>query len=130
MNIWIDINHVPQFNFYKKLILLLTESGNEVWVTVLQRGKLFKIVTNELNDVPNVHVVSLGRHRMTKLSAIFEANLLRIPQMIYWKNKQKIDVGFSNGFQLALVSKINNIPNYSFDDDPQTVDYKYKVKYH
>ena len=129
MNIWIDINHVPQFNFYKKLILLLTESGNEVWVTVLQRGKLFKIVTNELNDVPNVHVVSLGRHRMTKLSAIFEANLLRIPQMIYWKNKQKIDVGFSNGFQLALVSKINNIPNYSFDDDPQTVDYKYKVKY-
>ena len=129
MNIWIDINHVPQFNFYKKLILLLTESGNEVWVTVLQRGKLFKIVTNELNDVPNVHVVSLGRHRMTKFSAIFEANLLRIPQMIYWKNKQKIDVGFSNGFQLALVSKINNIPNYSFDDDPQTVDYKYKVKY-
>ena len=129
MNIWIDINHVPQFNFYKKLILLLTKSGNNVWITVLQRGKLLKIITNELQDVPNVHIVPLGRHRMTKFSAIFEANLLRIPEMICWKRKQDIDVAFSNGFQLALVSNKNKIPNYSFDDDPQTVDYKYKVKY-
>lgn len=129
MNIWIDINHVPQFNFYKRIILLLTESGHRVWITVLQRGKLIKIVTNELKGVPNVEIVPLGRHRMTKWSAVLEANLLRIPQMICWKCKQPIDVAFSNGFQLALVSHRNAIPNYSFDDDPQTVDYKYKVKY-
>ena len=129
MNIWIDINHVPQFNFYKRIILLLSEMGDNVWITVLQRGKLLKIMTNELKGVPNVHIVPLGKHRMTKWSAIFEANLLRIPQMMFWKRKLHIDVAFSNGFQLALVSKRKNIPNYSFDDDPQTVDYKYKVAY-
>ena len=129
MNIWIDINHVPQFNYYKRIILLLSEMGDNVWITVLQRGKLLKIITNELKNVPNVHIVPLGKHRMTKWSAIFEANLLRIPQMMFWKRKLHIDVAFSNGFQLALVSSKNNIPNYSFDDDPQTVDYKYKVAY-
>lgn len=129
MNIWIDINHVPQFNFYKQIIFLLSEKGNSIWITVLQRGRLLAIVNKELMGLPNVHIIALGKHRMTKLSAVLDANLLRIPKMILWKRKQPIDIAFSNGFQLAMVSKRNNIPNYSFDDDPQTADYKYKIRY-
>lgn len=129
MNVWIDINHVPQFNFYKRIITTLSEQGHNVWITVLQRGKLLKIICSELDGLSNVIVVSLGRHRMTKWSAVVEANLLRIPKMWFWKKKQPIDIAFSNGFQLALVSHLYGIPNYSFDDDPQTVDYKYKIKY-
>lgn len=129
MKIWIDINHVPQFNFYKRIITLLSEQGNKVWITVLQRGKLLKIINRELSGMPNVVIVPMGRHRMTKWSAVFEANLMRIPKMWWWKRKNPIDIAFSNGFQLALVSHLNNVPNYSFDDDPQTVDYKYKIKY-
>lgn len=129
MNVWIDVNHVPQFNFYKRIITTLSEQGHNVWITVLQRGKLLKIIRSELEGLSNVIVVSLGRHRMTKWSAVLEANLLRIPKMWFWKKKQPIDIAFSNGFQLALVSHLYGIPNYSFDDDPQTVDYKYKIKY-
>ena len=129
MNIWIDINHVPQFNYYKRIITTLSEQGHCVWITVLQRGKLLKIICRELEGIPNVVVVPMGRHRMTKLSAIMEANILRIPKMWWWKSKHPIDIAFSNGFQLALVSHMYNIPNYSFDDDPQTIDYKYKIRY-
>lgn len=129
MNIWIDINHVPQFNFYKRIITILSEQGDKVWITVLRRGKLLKIINRELIDIPNVVVVPMGKHKMTKWSAVLEANLLRIPKMWLWKRKHSIDIAFSNGFQLALISHLHNVPNYSFDDDPQTVDYKYKIKY-
>ena len=85
MNVWIDVNHVPQFNFYKRIITTLSEQGHNVWITVLQRGKLLKIIRSELEGLSNVIVLSLGRHRMTKWSAVLEANLLRIPKMWFWK---------------------------------------------
>ena len=33
MNIWIDILHTPQFNFYKPFITMLSERGYKVYVT-------------------------------------------------------------------------------------------------
>lgn len=129
MNIWIDILHTPQLNFYKPFIKMLSEKGYNVYVTVLNRGKLPTIAKKELGDVRNVEVDVIGKHRMTKLSAILEANLLRIPQMFYWQCRKVIDVAFSNGFHTALASGLTKTLNYSFDDDPQTADYKYKIKY-
>lgn len=128
MNIWIDILHTPQLNFYKPVVTMLSNKGYHVFITVLNRGKLFTIAKKELGVIPNVIVDAIGRHRMTKLSAIIEANLLRIPQMIGWKGKKKIDIAFSNGFHTAILCN-GKTPNYSFDDDPQTRDYKYKIKY-
>ena len=108
---------------------MLSEKGYNVYVTVLDRGKLPKIAKKELGDVRNVEVDVIGKHRMTKLSAILEANLLRIPQMFYWQCRKVIDVAFSNGFHTALASGLKKKLNYSFDDDPQTGDYKYKIKF-
>lgn len=129
MKIWIDINHIPQFNFYKRLILRLSAEGHTVLLTVLDRGKLLKIARKELADVKGVEVVRLGKHKMSKASAIFDANLLRLPAMYLWARKQHIDIAFSNGMQLAIVSHMLGIPNYSFDDDPQTMDFGPKVRY-
>ena len=122
MNIWIDISHIPQCNFYKPIIALLSAKGHRVYVTVLNRGRLVKIVQNELAGLPNVSVSTVGRHHMTRLSAIIEANLLRALQILWWARNKRIDIGFSNGMWLALACKLKGVPSYSFDDDPQRKD--------
>ena len=129
MNIWIDINHIPQWNFYKPLVETVTRKGHCVWLTVLDRGKLAKIVKRETEQLEHVQVDIVGRHRMTKWSAIVEANLIRDWQLLHWARGKKIDIGFSNGMQLAMVCGQKGIPNYSFDDDPQTRDRKWKEKW-
>ena len=53
-NIWIDILHIPQFNFYKPFIGLLVEKGYHVYITALGRGKLPAIVRKELAEYKNV----------------------------------------------------------------------------
>lgn len=122
MNIWIDILHIPQFNFYKPLIKAFSEQGHTVYITVLDRGKLPKIATRETEGWGDVKVYVLGKHKMTKWSAIWDANIVRAFQLRNWARDKKIDVGFSNGMLLAWVCKQKGIPNYSFDDDPQTMD--------
>ena len=44
MNILVDIGHTPQLNFYKSLILQLAAKGNHVYVAVLKRGRLPRIL--------------------------------------------------------------------------------------
>ena len=127
MTVWIDIGHIPQLNFYKHLIEHLAASGNHVYVTVMKRGRLPKIAQHELNTINNVVVVPLGRHRMNKISAILESNLLRIVQMLFWILGKKIDVAISNGYVAHLVGKIYGASCYAFGDDPQTIDYKPKL---
>ena len=129
MNIWIDINHIPQWNFYKPLVETVTGKGHCVYLTVLDRGKLAKIVKRETEQLEHVQVDIVGRHRMTKWSAIVEANLIRDWQLWHWARGKKIDIGFSNGMQLAMVCGLKGIQNYSFDDDPQTRDRKWKEKW-
>lgn len=129
MNIWIDINHIPQWNFYRPLVEKVTAKGHRVYMTVLDRGKLAKIVKRETEGMADVQVDVVGRHRMTKWSAIVEANLIRDWQLWHWARGKKIDIGFSNGMQLAMVCGLKGIPNYSFDDDPQTRDRKWKEKW-
>lgn len=129
MNVWIDINHIPQWNFYRPLVEEVTANGHQVYMTVLDRGKLAKIVKRETEKMAYVQVDVIGRHRMTKWSAILEANILRDLQLWHWIQGKKIDIGFSNGMQLAMVCGLKGIPNYSFDDDPQTRDRKWKEKW-
>lgn len=129
MRVWIDILHTPQFNFYKNLILMLAERGDEVLVTVLGRGKLPVIARKELADLRNVKVDVVGKHRMTKFSAIIEANLLRFFQLFAWSVGKKIDVAFSNCRQCCEIARIKGKPYYSFEDDPQCLDSKLKSKF-
>lgn len=127
MNIWIDLAHIPQYNFYKWLILKCAEEGQTVYVTVLKRGKMPNIVRKELGGTANVRISFIGKHRSRKWSAILEANIIRNFQLIVWATGKHIDMGFSNGYQLALIGWLKGFPTYSFDDDPQTVDYRPKL---
>ena len=129
MNVWIDATHVPQWNFYKPLITELSRRGHEVYLTVLDRGKLAKIVSRELEGVEHVRMDVIGRHRMTKWSAIWDANIVRAFQLRHWARGKKIDIGFSNGMLLAWVCRRKRIQSYSFDDDPQTFDRKGKERW-
>ena len=129
MNIWIDILHTPQFNFYKPFITMLSEHGYSVYVTALNRGKLPVIVRKELDGIPNVAVSVIGRHRMNKISVILEANLLRLMQLLVWCAKHKIDVSFSNGSHVGMMGKIFGFLAYEFEDDPQAADYQLMVKF-
>ena len=129
MNIWIDILHIPQFNFYKPLVQALSQKGHRIHLTVLNRGKLPKISINETKGWNGVSVEVVGKHKMTKWSAIWDANILRAWQLWHWARDKKIDIGFSNGMLLALVCKRKHIANYSFDDDPQTLDKKWKERW-
>ena len=129
MNVWIDILHIPQFNFYKPLVKALSNQGHLVYMTVLNRGKLPQIVIRETEGWKDVFVDVVGRHRMTKWSALWDANIVRAFQLRHWTKRKMIDIGFSNGMLLAWVCKQKGIRSYSFDDDPQTFDRVGKEKW-
>lgn len=127
--IWIDIFHTPQFNFYKIFIVELASRGYEVNVTILKRGRTPQIVQHEMGGVEHVHLYFVGKHRMKYWSVILEANLLRIFQLLWWRLWHKGDIAFSNGFHAAMISRWFGKKSYSFDDDPDTRDFKPKRRY-
>lgn len=128
MNVWIDIAHVPQLNFYKPFITKLSQKGYRVYVTVLGRGKLPSIACKELSGMANVSVDVIGRHRMNKLSVYIEANMLRLPMLWFWAMGKKIDVAFCNHHQASIIARLLGVPGYSFGDDPESKIYSMFVK--
>ena len=126
MNIWIDVCHTPQFNFFKPVIEVLSQQGHVVYLTVLDRGKTPKIVQHEVGCFPNVKVYIVGRHRMTKWSAIIEANLLRIIKFMIWVTQKHIDVALTTSMFPPIIGKICDFPTYTFGDDAQVFDFKIK----
>jgi predicted glycosyltransferase len=127
INVWIDICHTPQFNFYKNFIIHLANEGYLVYVTVLNRGKTPTIVKKELLSFTNVKVSVIGRHRLVKCSAIIEANLFRVIKLFLWSLNKHIDISYSNAFFNSFIGKINKFKSFNFDDDPQTYDFKLKT---
>lgn len=123
MKVWIDICHTPQFNFFKPLIDELAAKGYEVYVTVLDRGKTPKIVRVELAGLEHVEVEVIGKHHMTKWSAIWDANIIRIYKLIKWARGKNIDVAISTNIFTPLVGKLFGIRSYAFGDDPQVFDF-------
>ena len=109
--------HPAHINFFKNSMYSLKNAGHNVFVTVLKRGKLPKIVESELDGF-NIKII--GQHKGTKSSIIFDANLFRFLKMFSYLRKIKPDVGVSVGsFILGANLKILNKPNYQFDDDPE-----------
>lgn len=117
MKIVFDIMHPAHINFFKNTIERLENNGDEVMITVLNRGKVPSIVKNELSN-KNVHII--GRHRGTLWSILFEANVLRFFHMLYFVIKHKPNLGLSVGsFILGGNLKLLGRLNYQFDDDPE-----------
>lgn len=131
MKIWIDIYHVPQFNFYVKMMKELVIQGHEVLLTVLDRGKTVTIVRSDLERIgildKGVQVYTIGKHKMTKWSVLWDANIFRLVELGNWRRKHNVGVCFTNGFQAALWSKLYGNSCYTFGDDPDTFDYYPKL---
>ncbi len=129
MNVWIDIIHTPQLNFYRPLISKLSERGHMVYVTVLDRGRLAAITKKELHGLTGVEVKVIGKRRMSRLSVILEANIFRVPLLFFWLIGKHIDVSISNGFHNDLLSHVFRFPAYNFGDDPAAAANAPIVKY-
>lgn len=131
MNIWIDIYHVPQFNYYLPLMKELVGEGHAVYLTVLERGRLMKIVQTDLQKAGllgnGIVVFGIGKHKMTKWSVIWDANIVRMVKLGIWRMRHKVDVCFTNGFQAAIWSRLFGNNSYTFGDDPDTFDYYPKL---
>lgn len=127
LTVWVDLCHTPQYNFYRNTITRLVQEGNRVLITVLDRGRLVKIVRSEIGSLPGVEIFVIGKHGMTKASAIWEANVVRNLKLFRWLRGRKIDVGLSNGYAVAFFGWLKGFRTYSFDDDPQTIDYRPKL---
>lgn len=126
MNVWIDICHTPQYNFYRHFIEKLSEQGHSVYITVLKRGEMPLIIQNEIGDLNNVHIDIVGTHRFNKFSAIVDANLFRIFRLLKWSWNKHIDVAFSNSFLVGIVCTLKGVISYAFGDDLRKMDYKLK----
>ena len=123
MKVWIDICHTPQFNFFKPIIDELAAREHEVYVTVLGRGKTPQIVRAELEGVKHVSVEVIGTHKMTKWSAIWDANFIRLFKLIKWAWNMQIEVAISTNIFTPLVGKLLGMRSYAFGDDPQVFDF-------
>lgn len=127
MNVWIDVAHTPQYNFYYHTIKSLLHNGDSVYLTILDRGRLVKIINAELGSYNNLNIYVVGKHRLNKLSAIFDANLVRMIKLFFWLIGKNIDIAISNNLFTPCLCWLFRIPNYAFGDDPQVVDYKPKI---
>ncbi len=117
MKIVVDIAHPAHVNFFKKALRILSDQGHEILITGLRRGKLPRILENELGEYPITYV---GAHRGTKYSIIYEANIKKFFNLFFFVLKHKPDFGLSVGsFNLGAVMKMFGKPNLQFDDDPE-----------
>ena len=96
MRVWIDIYHVPQFNFYVAMMKELVARGHEVLLTVLDRGKTVKITRTDLERMgllgKGVEVFAIGKHKMTKWSVLWDANICRLVELGRWRRKHKVPI--------------------------------------
>ncbi len=117
MNILIDIIHPAHINLFKRAIQRLQNDGNQVFVTCINRGRLPAIVASELRPIK---VKTIGRHRGSIFSILFEANFLRLIQMFLYLWNKKIDVGISFGsFLMGFILTLKHKPNIHLSDDPE-----------
>jgi hypothetical protein len=117
MKIVFDLMHPAHLNFFKNAIIQFANEGNQVIITVLRRGKLPDIIKKELPGIPVKYV---GKHRETKFSIIFEANIKKFFSLFFFLIGRRIDIGVSVGsFVLGAVCKLLGKPNIQFDDDPE-----------
>lgn len=117
MTILFDIKHVAHINFFKVVIARFAEEGHEVLISCIDRGRLPKIIKKEFPGIPSFPI---GRHRGTKWSILYEANLLKFFRARRLLKEQKADVMLGvDAFVTGLVCKLSGIPNVQFYDDPE-----------
>lgn len=117
MRILIIISHPSHANFFKEAARILNKDGFEVYISVLNRGKLVQIVDKEYQGFEKFIA---GRHGGNKLSIMLDVNILRFLKLLKFSFVNKIDFGLSVGsFTLGAALTLLFKPNVQFDDDPE-----------
>lgn len=118
MNIVFDIAHPAHINFFKHAIFYFHQKeGDKVYVTCLRRGKLPVIAKSELEGIDLSFV---GKHRGTTFSIIFEANIRKFIELLFFTIKHKVHFGASVGsVPLGAALTLRGKKNIQFDDDPE-----------
>ncbi|WP_090332580.1 DUF354 domain-containing protein [Dyadobacter koreensis] len=117
MKILIDIKHPAQLNLFKGLAYELKQSGWNVTVCYLGRGKLPKIIEREYYDFDSIQV---GESHGSKWSIFWQGNVLRTIRFfsLIRKNKYNICVAASSA-PLAFACYFSKTPIIQFYDDPE-----------
>ncbi len=118
MNIVFDIAHPAHINFFKHAIYYFHQKeGDRVYVTCLRRGKLPVIAKSELEGIDLTFV---GKHQGTTFSIIFEANIRKFVELLFFTAKKRIHFGASVGsVPLGAALSLRAKKNIQFDDDPE-----------
>ena len=112
-----DFGHPAHVNFFKPTIMQLQSEGNEIHLSVLNRGKLPDIVKREF---PKFSVYVLGKHKGTIFSILWEANIKKLFQLKKLCADIKPDIGVAvYGFLMGAIMRLNGKPNIQFSDDPE-----------
>ena len=73
-----------------------------------------------MEELKDINLTFVGRHRGTTLSIIFEANIRKFIELLFFVIKNKIRFGLSAGsIPLGAALKLVGRNNIQFDDDPE-----------
>jgi len=116
MKIFIDIYHIPQYNFFKNAILQL--GPDQVELGCVNRGKLKDIIQYEC---PNFTLNVFGDYKYNK-GPISMGGRIILPRIwslikLFRRNKYRL-VGTAH-YQANIAAKLSSIPNFSILDDPR-----------
>lgn len=114
--ILVDLYHLPQYNFFKNVILSFDPS--EIDIYCVNRGKLFPVIQHEL---PDYNIIRIGdyKHNRGMFSMIFKIIIPRIFKLYRSVNSSKYSFIITAHYQANFVSKLRGIPNVAFIDDPR-----------
>lgn len=121
MNIHIDLVHPSDVNLFKNVINRLYSEGNNLFITLRERGKLLVIAQSELGSF---EINIIGKHEKGFLRKLL-ALIRREYYLYFFLKKNKINISINQGFSNVLACKLLKIPFLNFEDD-----FEYKLAFH
>jgi predicted glycosyltransferase len=114
--ILVDLYHLPQYNFFKNVIL--TFDPSEIDIYCVNRGKLLQVIQYEL---PDYNIRCIGDYKLNKgmFSMIFKIIIPRIIKLFRLIKRSDYRFVITAHYQANFIAKLKGIPNVAFIDDPR-----------
>jgi hypothetical protein len=112
----VDLYHLPQYNFFKNVIL--TFDPSEIDIYCVNRGKLLDVIQYEL---PGYNIIAIGNYKHNKgmFSMIFKIITPRMLRLFKKIRANKYRFVITAHYQANFIAKLRGIPNIAFIDDPR-----------
>ncbi len=112
MNVWIDIENLPNVLFFEPIIKELKKRGHNALVTARNYAQLFNLL-----EVYSIAHTKIGRHYGKNKYLKMAGGVIRSLQMFNWSIGKNIDVAVGFGSRtLALSCFLRKIPNITMYD--------------